>query len=122
MHIDNLADMIHALDQQVTEDAKNEIRALNKSDLWQLHMGISGLIRSVVYYKNESIQGRKWFDQLGFPDDGSAVLGRIYWMYLRAEVLTKEGLSSLIEDHALFVFDEAAEKIAEEMMKSYANV
>ncbi len=122
MHIENIADLIRALDQQVDESVKNEIRAFEKSDLWQMHLGINGLIRGIAYYSNESTIGRQHFDRLGFPDDGSAVLGRIYWLHLKSIDVTKEAVVALIEQHALFVFDAEASDLADEMTKSYADV
>ncbi|MEN3112006.1 hypothetical protein ACFONG_19370 [Uliginosibacterium paludis] len=121
MQIANLADLFRVLDESVQPEHKTDIAALAEQDLYQLHLGVNGVIRSLAYYKNDSATGKQYFQSLGLPDDGSAILGRIYWLHLRGEQITEQKLLHIIERESLFIFDEEARNLAAELSASCAK-
>ena len=121
MQITNLAELFRALDEVVQSEDKAAIAALGEQELYQLHLGVNGLIRSLAYYKNESAEGKQYFQSLGLPDDGSAILGPIYWLHLRNEPMTAQRLFQIIEKNSLFIFGEEASGLAVELGASYAK-
>lgn len=122
MDIDSLASLIRELDSTVETSHKNEIAKMPDEGLFKLHFGVNALIRSLAYYGNSSHEGRALFDGLGLPDDGSAVLGRIYRCHLRGEPVNRESLIPLIDQHALFISGAEAESLAGELAQSYATL
>jgi len=78
MKIETLAQLVRALDATVEPQYKAEIAALAEENLYQLHLGLNGLVRSLAYYKNESLEGKEHFQMLGFPDEGR-VPRRFVW-------------------------------------------
>jgi hypothetical protein len=122
MKIDSLAELIQALDAAVDPRTKDEIAALPKESLFKLHFGVNALIRSLAYYKNESRAGKEMFERLGLPDEGSSVLGRIYWLHLRKQPITQDTLVPVIEEHSLFVYGEPAQELARGFAHSYSRL
>lgn len=119
MGIAGILELLQALDATLDEATKREIRELAEADLWQMHFGLNGLIRSIAYYRNSSEAGRAFFDSLGTPDDGSAVLGKVYWWNVRGVPLNKEMFLSALQRHALWFSDEESEAFAERMLTDY---
>lgn len=122
MHIESLKTLIQVLDVEVAEDVKSQVRVLRDDQLFQLHFGLNALIRHLAYYANESAIGKQHFAELGFPDERSAVLGKIYWHHLRRETLSQAAVLSAIEENTIFVFGEPAQSLAERFAKSYSEL
>lgn len=121
MEIAGLRELLEALDATLDEAAKREVRETTESDLWQMHLGLNGLIRSIAYYRNSSEVGRALFDRLGMPDDGSAILGKVYWWHIRGISPTKEMLTATLQQRAWWFSAEESEALAEEMLASYVR-
>jgi hypothetical protein len=119
MKLNTLAELIRALDDLVESEYKREIAALAEQDLGRLHLGVNGLIRSLAFYKNESPEGKAWFGAIGLADDGSSVLGAIYWLHLRHEPVTAERIVELNKGETWFP---VSEDIARSLATSYAGV
>lgn len=122
MKIESLSDLILALEEEIEPKNKEEIAGLEESALFQLHFGVNALIRSLAYYKNESQEGKALFAQLGFPDEGSSVLGKIYWLHLRGQPVTAQSLLRVIEENTIFLFGEPAKALATTFAKSYESL
>lgn len=119
MEIASLGYLMVALDAYLDEVAKHEVRETSEADLWQMHLGLNGLIRSIAYYRNSSEIGRALFDRLGMPDDGSAVLGKVYWWHVRGISPTKEMFTAALQQHGWWFSVEESEALAAEMLTSY---
>jgi hypothetical protein len=85
-----------------------------------LHLGLNALIRSLAFYRNESVSGREYFDRLGLPDEASAVFGEIYWHHLRGDEITPHLVGTLFEQNWCVISND--DKIlADELAKDYSR-
>lgn len=116
--MDSLAELFRMLDEQFTPEAKAEIIALDKSQLWTMHLGLNGLIRSLAFYKNESPDGKLYFARLGMPDGASHIFGELYWHHLQSLPINEDVIANLLEKN-WFVMPEEVATISKELVSEY---
>ncbi|APF85634.1 hypothetical protein HI806_01960 [Ralstonia solanacearum] len=121
MEIAGLGNLMRALDDTLDDEAKRQVRETAEADLWQMHLGLNALIRSIAYHRNSSTVGRSFFDRLGTPDDGSAVLGMVYWWHVLGISPTKEMFAAALQQHILWFSVQESDALSEEMLASYVE-
>jgi hypothetical protein len=117
-----ISELIFILDEQLSSESKDGIRALAEEDLWRLHLDLNAMIRSIAFYRNDSVEGKEYFGRLGLmPDDSSAVLGAIYWRHVRQLSLSPADMLTLLHSHFVLAAPSELELIAEELSSDYAS-
>lgn len=110
----NLAQLIEQLDAALPTSVKEEIAALPEERLIDLHYGLNALIRRQVFYDNDTLEGTRYFSELGGPDEASGVLGDLYWHHVRRMHISEDIVTKLIERHGiLFTKAEQTAKVKE---------
>ena len=62
----SLGELFLHLDANLADSVKGEIIALPEDQLLNLHFGLNHLIRTLVFYQNESDEGRNYFGSMTF--------------------------------------------------------
>jgi hypothetical protein len=115
----NLADLFDYLDANLAASVREEIAALPKQRLIDMHFGLNAHIRSLAFYRNDSPEGKSYFSELGSADEASGVLGDMYSLHVRGEKITEEFVSNAIERHGILYTESEQQSKAKELVESY---
>ena len=119
----SFAELVRALDAQLSAEEKADIRALAEMDLWKLHHGLNALIRSLAFYRNESEHGKEYMGRLCIqPDDSSAVLGSLYWRHLQNLPLDGSDVLRVLQSEFVLGTPAEMELWASELSEDYATL
>ena len=114
-----LAELFNYLDSSLAASVKEEIAALPKERLIDLHFGLNAHIRWLAFYKNDSSEGKSYFSELGGPDEASGVLSDMYWLHIRGTKITEEFVSDSIDRHGILFTESEQTAKAKELASSY---
>jgi hypothetical protein len=114
-----LAELFNYLDSKLSASVKEEIAALPKERLIDLHFGLNAHIRWLAFYNNDSPEGKSYFSELGGPDEASGVLADMYWLHVRRTKITEEFVADAIDRHGIFFTESEQTAKAKELASSY---